>query len=147
MMAPLPHRYAVSHESDAGAPQRLLAPPRPVIVGGPPPQFGGLDEWWSPEHLLLSSALLCLGATFRAMATRARLEVPHYRAQAEGLLDKTEHGLAFTAITIEAELEVAAADAERAERLLHSAKAHCIVGNSLKTPVELRVITKALAPG
>ena len=144
MSAPFPHRYRVSIESEAGAPSRLQAAPRPEIVGGPPPEFGGRDDWWSPEHLLLSSLLLCLEATFRAVAGRARLDVPRYRAQAEGVLDKTEHGLAFTAITIEAELETAGADLERAERLLQSAKAHCIVGNSLKTPVELKVTTKAL---
>ena len=147
MSAPFPHRYHVALESDAGAPSRLLAPPRPIILGGPPPEFGGQDDCWSPEHLLLSSLLLCLGATFRALAGRARLEVPRYRARAEGVLDKTEQGLAFTAITIEAELETAEADAERAERLLQSAKAHCIVGNSLKTPVELRISMKALAAG
>ena len=145
MSAPFPHRYRVAVESDAGVPSRLLAPPRPVILGGPPMEFGGQDDWWSPEHLLLSSLLLCLAATFRALAARARLEVPRYRAQAEGVLDKTEQGLAFTSITIAAELETAEADAERAERLLQSAKAHCIVGNSLKPPVELRISLRTLA--
>jgi organic hydroperoxide reductase OsmC/OhrA len=145
MSAAFPHHYGVSIESEAGGTSRLVAAPRPVIVGGPPSQFGGRDDWWSPEHLLLSSLLLCLSATFQAIAGRARLDVPRYRAQAQGVLDKTEHGLAFTSITIEAELETAPADAERAERLLQSAKAHCIVGNSLKTPVELRISTKALA--
>jgi organic hydroperoxide reductase OsmC/OhrA len=145
MTAPLPHHYRVSIQSDAGDASRLQAAPRPEILGGPPSEFGGRDDWWSPEHLLLSSLLLCLEATFRAISSRARLEAPRYRAQAEGVLDKTDHGLAFTAITIEAELETAGADVERAERLLQSAKAHCIVGNSLKTPVELRIRTKVLA--
>jgi organic hydroperoxide reductase OsmC/OhrA len=145
-MSALPHRYAVWHQSEAGLPQRLLAPPRPDIEGGPPPEFGGREDWWSPEHLLLSSLLLCLGATFRALATRARLEVPHYRARAEGVLDRTDQGLAFTTVTIDAELEAAEADLERATQLLASAKARCIVGNSLKATVDLRVKAKALAP-
>jgi organic hydroperoxide reductase OsmC/OhrA len=147
MSVPLPHRYTVFQEWEAAQAQRLLAPPRPDILAGPPPQFGGRDDWWSPEHLLLSSLLACLAATFQAVIARARLEVPRYRARAEGVLDKTASGLAFTSITVEAEIEAAGADVERAERLLYSAKTHCIVGNSLKTPVELRVVTRALAPG
>ena len=35
---------------------RHPAGPRPAsIEAGAPPEFGGQDSWWSPEHLLLSA--------------------------------------------------------------------------------------------
>ena len=115
----------------------LSAAPRPELAGGPPPEFGGSPERWSPEHLLLASANLCLMTTFMSVAARSKLPVAGYRCAVEGILDKTAEGLVFTSIILRANLRVAAADKERAQTLLQTAKKYCIVTNSLKTPVAL----------
>jgi organic hydroperoxide reductase OsmC/OhrA len=144
MASPFPHHYDVQVSS--GSTGAILAGGRrPAIVGGPPPEFDGRPEWWSPEHLLLSAAGLCLMTTFQAFAARAGLPVESYASRVDGVLDKTPDGLAFTSIAITVDLRVADADRTRAEELLQSAKRHCIVANSLKTAVELHMVVAAAA--
>ncbi len=135
---PFPHHYEVDVEWRGERGSILSAPPRPEILGGPPAQFGGHDEWWSPEHLLLSAVSLCLMATFQSLASHAELGVRGYHSVVKGLLDRTPDGLAFTSIVLHVDLQVAAADLERAAPLLERSKRHCIVANALRVPVDLR---------
>jgi organic hydroperoxide reductase OsmC/OhrA len=142
MASPFPHHYDVRlHGGSDGA--ILAAGHRPEIVGGAPPEFDGRPEWWSPEHLLLSSVALCLMTTFQAFAHQARLHVAGYESRVEGVLDRTAAGMGFTAIRLRVELRVADADRARAEQLLQSAKRHCIVANALKPSVELEAVVEA----
>ena len=52
-----PHHYRV-HLVQEGDGAVLTDGMKPAIVGGPPPQFGGFADWWSPEHLLVAAASL-----------------------------------------------------------------------------------------
>lgn len=136
-----PHRYHTELSWKDGRRGLISAPPRPDVEGGAPPEFGGTDEVWSPEHLLLSSASLCLMLTFMALAERAKLAVESYRSSTEGVLDRTAAGLAFTRVAVRVELR--SPEQERAEALLLTAKKHCIVSNSLKAPIEVEVAAGA----
>jgi organic hydroperoxide reductase OsmC/OhrA len=144
-MLPLPHRYSVRLRRSEGAEAVLSSGPRPKIAGAPPPEFGGPGDMWSPEHLLLASANLCLMATFVAVSEKSKLDVASYESKAEGLLDKTPEGMGFTSIVLTVTLEVAEADRSKAERLMELAKKHCIVSNSLKRPVEVQLELKVRA--
>lgn len=137
-MAKFPHRYAVQLKRNEGSRATLAAFPRPEITGGPPPEFDGHLEWWSPEHLLLAAASLCLMTTFQALASRAKLDVGDYTAAVEGVLDKTPEGLVFTSITHDVDIRVAPGQIEAARGVVDSAKKHCIVSNSLRTPITVR---------
>ena len=142
MASPFPHHYDVRVFAGAGS-AVLAGGNRPNIAAGPPPEFDGSDQWWSPEHLLLSAAGLCLMTTFQAFAARAHLEVASYESRVEGVLDKTSAGLVFTSIQITVDLRVADADRVRAEQLLQTAKRHCIVSNALKPAVEVNALVLA----
>jgi organic hydroperoxide reductase OsmC/OhrA len=135
---PFPHHYEVRLEG-CGTGGVMIAPPRPVILGGAPAEFAGSDQWWSPEHLLLASASLCLKATFEALARLKHMAVQGYSAAARALLDRTAEGPAFTWIRITVELTVASEDAERARALLEKSKEHCIVARSLNVPIQLEI--------
>lgn len=135
MNAPFPHHYEVTLTGDGDSLGTLNAGPRPSLAGGPPPEFGGDEQRWSPEHLLLASASLCLMTTFASIAAKSKLEVSGYESRAEGVLDKTPEGLRFTRILLK--VTIRAADAAKASRLLDLAKKHCIVSNSLARPVEV----------
>lgn len=135
MNAPFPHRYEVALTGGGDSLGALHAGPRPAIEGGPPPEFGGGDSRWSPEHLLLASASLCLMTTFASIAAKSKLAVSGYESRAEGLLDKTPEGMRFTRILLK--VSIRAVDADKASRLLDLAKKHCIVSNSLARPVEV----------
>jgi organic hydroperoxide reductase OsmC/OhrA len=141
--APFPHHYEVRLEGwDAGA--MLSAPPRPVLLGGAPVEFGGRDDWWSPEHLLLASASLCLKATFQSLVRLKHLDVYGYKADTRAVLDKGPNGPAFIWIRIAVFVEVARGDEERARGLLEKAEQHCIIANSLKVPIQLDIEVKGV---
>jgi len=133
------HHYEVSLALD-GANATLAAPPRPTLVGGAPSDFGGTDDVWSPEHLLLASVNLCLMTTFKALAARQPFERLDYRDRIEGTVEKTAQGLRLTSVKHHVELHVAPADRDRAKQVLESASKHCIIGNALNIPVELDAV-------
>ena len=137
--APFPHHYevALAGKEVGGV---LTVAGRPAIVGGPPLQFGGREDWWSPEDLLLSALSLCLVSTFQVFAAGKGLRVVSYKSDVKGMLDRTPEGLRFTSIVMEVDLVVPAGEKERAERMLASAKEHCIVANGLCTPTDLRAV-------
>jgi organic hydroperoxide reductase OsmC/OhrA len=142
MAHPFPHSYEVALSWPGEGGVEIAADPRPRLTGGAPAEFDGRGDWWSPEHLLLSSLSLCLTTTFQAVAARSRVAVRDYRCRARALLDKTPNGLVFTEIVLEVAVEVDPGLAERVEELLRKAKTHCIVSNALKPEVRLEVQVK-----
>jgi organic hydroperoxide reductase OsmC/OhrA len=136
-MARFPHQYRVGLTSQ-GRQARLNDGVKPTIMGGPPPEFGGEESWWSPEHLLLSSIGLCFMATLQSLASRSGLTVVSYASESSGILDRTPSGLEFVSFTLEVELHVPAGQKDAADRLVESAKNHCIVARSLKRPIDLQ---------
>ena len=142
MAAPFPHHYATTIV--VGAPGASLGSgPRPVISGGAPPEFGGTDAVWSPEHLLLGAVGLCLQTTFDALARRAALPVIAWSAAVDGTLDRTPHGLAFTKIHAHVDVTVDADAIDRATAILEQAKRSCIVSGALNVPVEVEARVSA----
>jgi len=143
MTQPFPHRYETTLAWEGGSRGALSSGSRPVLIGGPPPEFDGEPGWWSPEHLLLSAANLCLMTTYMVLARKAGLEIGRYRSRAEGLLEKTKEGIVFTRITLAVEILAPAPRLEEARKLLETAKKYCIVSNSLKRPVEVEATVEA----
>jgi organic hydroperoxide reductase OsmC/OhrA len=139
-----PHYHANLRVEGAGA--VLSAPPRPDLIGGAPVEFDGRDDWWSPEGLLMASVSLCIQTTFQSFARRQELQVLGWSSHAEGVLDKTPAGLAFTAIRVELELVVRPEDVERATKLVATAERHCLISNALKTPVTVTAQVTTVTP-
>jgi organic hydroperoxide reductase OsmC/OhrA len=139
-MPRFPITYDVDLERPPSSAMELHAGRRPVLAVGPPPEFGGTEAWWSPEHLLVSAAAACFTATLIAGAERARVGFEKVQLHAKGTLDKTAAGVAFTSIQLALELELSGAeDIVRAENLVDEAKKHCFVANSLRCPVDVSV--------
>lgn len=138
MPAPFPHFYEVSLDArGSGIDARLSAAGRPALATAPPPEFDGLPDLWSPEHLLLGAVAVCFHTTFLAIARASRMPWHELHVAASGTLEKTAEGLRFTAIGMTAALSVAAGDEERGRKLLEKAERNCIVSNALKVPVTL----------
>jgi organic hydroperoxide reductase OsmC/OhrA len=137
MTQPFPHRYEVTLVWEGGSRAALSSGPRPVLVGGPPPEFDGQPSWWSPEHLLLSAANLCLMTTYMVLAKKSGLDIGEYRSRAEGVLEKTKEGIVFTRIGLQVSILTPASRLDEARKLVETAKKSCIVSNSLKRPVEV----------
>ncbi len=131
-MEAFPHRYSVSGSATRDNHVALKATDLPEIVSAPPAEFGGPGDKWSPETLLVGAVADCFILTFRAVAQASKLDWEHLECQVTGTLDRVERTMRFTAISVEATLQVpAGTDAEKAEKLLHKAEQNCLVTNSL----------------
>lgn len=135
MPVPFPHHYQTWLVRTLSSRARLEAPPRPLISGGPPPEFDGDATAWSAEQLMLSSLGLCVLTTFEAFAARDRVDLLGWEARVGGMVDRTELGPQFTKFTVEIDMEVN--DVLRARATLDEAQRHCLVANALKAPVEI----------
>lgn len=134
------HTYATGltwTESKRGV---LSSPGLPAIeVATPPPFPGGISGVWSPEHMFVASAEVCLLTTFLAIAENSRLEFISYRSEAAGTVEKTDTGYDVTSIVIRPHVVIAdESKIERTRRILEKAEEHCLVSRSMKTPVELQ---------
>ena len=137
---PFPHRYSVTLIAD-----ELAEGPRERIRAGAPPQFGGVEDVWSPEHLLIAAALTCLKTTFDAYARHEQLVIDDWRGTATGVLAKGPGGPEFSAIDLAIEIRASPADVTRAESVLAIAARNCIVTRSLTAPVHVTGTVTAVA--
>jgi organic hydroperoxide reductase OsmC/OhrA len=138
-IAPFPHTYSVELHEDL-----LTAEPRAAVRGGAPPQFGGSDEVWSPEHLLTAAALLCLKTTFDAHARHNKLAIYAWHGGGTAELVKGPQGPVFTSIELSVELVTDAGLEDRVQQLLEKAEKQCIVSRALNVPVHLKARVTAL---
>jgi organic hydroperoxide reductase OsmC/OhrA len=129
---PFPHRYSVTLSDD-----HLTAEPREPIAVGAPPQFGGTNDVWSPEELLVGAVLLCVKTTFDAFARKAELGIYSWTGKGTGMLDKGPAGAIFTSIRIELDIETDRGAESRVRDLLRSVERACIISRAIHAPVEV----------
>ena len=111
----------------------------PSLQVATPPEFGGQEGYWSPEHYFVAAVNACVMTTFLAIARLSKLEYGSYQAQATGKLEKPEgEGYRITEIIIRPTLVITHnRDLERAARLLEKAEKQCLISNSIKAAVHL----------
>ena len=112
----------------------------PTIEVATPPEFpGGHPDIWSPEHLFVASAEICLMTTFLSIAEKSKLTFKNYRSEAEGHMEKVDSGFQITKIVIYPKVVVAAeGDVEKALKTLEKAEKYCLISNSMKTQVTIQ---------
>jgi organic hydroperoxide reductase OsmC/OhrA len=131
-IAPFPHTYLVTLENTV-----LVEGTRPPIVVGAPSQFGGSDDVWSPEQLLLAAALACLKTTFDAYAVAEGITIHDWRGSATGVLVKGREGPAFERIELDVEITTAG-DEARAQSAIDKAERRCIISRAIAAPIRVR---------
>ena len=137
-MQDLPHRYTATAQADPIENVAINSANLPQLASAPPPEFGGPGDQWSPEHLLAASVADCFILTFRAIAKASKLEWTDIQTTAEGVLDREDRVISFTAFTVKASLTLPNdADRDKAQRLLEKSEAACMITNSLKADVHL----------
>ena len=111
----------------------------PSLQVSTPPEFGGQEGYWSPEHYFVAAVNACVMTTFLAIARLSKLEYGSYQAQATGKLEKPGgEGYRITEIIIRPTLVITHnRDLERAARLLEKAEKQCLISNSIKAAVRL----------
>lgn len=116
----------------------------PELPFASPPEFGGPDSIWSPEHLFVASVAGCLMTTFRSIAARSGVEVLDYSDEATGIMRKGSDGL-YSIEQIMLRPTIVISDdskTDRARRLIERAEEVCLIGRSIKSLVvlEARVV-------
>jgi len=135
-MADLPMHYQTRYAWQGEAAQGLVSiEGRADLPSGSPHDLAR----YSPEHLLVAAAEICLANYVLLIARLSKLEVRDYRSQAEGELEHEEKaGYRFKGILIRPELTVDAGAEELAARVLEKAHRACLVARSLRCPVEMQ---------
>ena len=111
----------------------------PNIEIATPIEFpGGHPGIWSPEHLFVGAAEICLMTTFLSIAEKSKLRFFNYTSEAEGIMEKAEGGLQFTKIVIYPKVVVEKdSDVEKTIKLLEKAEKYFLISNSMKTDVSI----------
>ena len=109
----------------------------PSLYVASPPEFGGPEGVWSPEHLFVASVSSCLMTTFRAMADLSKLEIVEYTDSAIGHLQRGEDRLySIDRITLRPKVVIASDDdLDKAEKLLKKAEEVCLISRSVKSEI------------
>jgi organic hydroperoxide reductase OsmC/OhrA len=144
-MQDLPHNYLVTASAQAESAVALSSNGLPDLVTGPPAEFGGPGDIWSPETLFVGSVSDCFILTFRAIARASKFSWSSLECVADGTLERVERSTKFTAIGIKASLHIPSdMDADKAKRLLEKAEANCLITQSMSATVHLEteVITE-----
>ena len=113
---------------------------RPSLAFTPPLEFGGTEDAWNPELMLVSAVESCMLLTSLSVAAKQKLEIASYSSTAVGRMEKTAEGLRFTGIDVHVTLKpVHEADAEKAKKCVAIAERYCPVSNAVKCPVRVVV--------
>jgi peroxiredoxin-like protein len=133
------HTYTTALRWDQERKGVLSSQGLPEIEVATPPEFPkGHPGIWSPEHLFVAAAEVCLMTTFLAIAEKSKLEFTEYSSQAVGTLEKTDAGYLMTKILIKPKVVIPAqAQADRALKILEMSEKHCLISNSMKTEVSI----------
>jgi organic hydroperoxide reductase OsmC/OhrA len=129
------HQYSVSlkwdNESQNGV---AIAGKRMPILFAPPPEFGGTDKLWSPEHLLAASLSSCYATTFFYFSKLLKVDVRSFHLEVIMEVEKDVTGI-FTAtrFTLRPHIEFGIKQGQAMiNNLLSKAKRYCIISNSVK---------------
>lgn len=111
----------------------------PSLYVASPPEFGGPEGVWSPEHLFVASVAACFMTTFRAAAELSKLEVIEYTDGAVGHLQRGEDRLySIDKITLRPKVVIGAhEDLEKTRKLLRKAEQTCLITRSVSSEIVL----------
>lgn len=120
----------------------------PSLPLASPPEFGGEEGLWTPEHLLVASVASCLMTTFLAIAELSKLEVESLEVSGSGHLVRGEdRRYRFDRVTLRPVVGVVGEAArEKALRLLAKAEEACLITRSLSAEVLMEPRIEVLDP-
>jgi len=134
-MAEIPMHYQTRYAWQGVAPHGLLSiDGHPDLPAGTPHDA----ERYSPEHLLVAAAEICLANYVLLIAGLSKLTISDYRSQAEGELEReAKAGYRFKRIVIRPEVTVDAGAEALASRVLEKAHRACLIARTLSCAVEM----------
>ena len=101
-----------------------------------PPEFGGPDGEWSPEHLFLSSITSCFMSTYLVFVNKMKIDNTGFECTATGQVEIVDGKYKFTYIHVYPKAFVGNdADVEKAKLAMEKAKKYCLISNSVNAEI------------
>jgi len=101
-----------------------------------PPEFGGPEGEWSPEHLFLSSITSCFMSTYLTFVNKMKIENTGFECTATGQVEIVDGKYKFTYIHIYPKAFVGNdIDVERAKVAMEKTKKYCLISNSVNAEI------------
>lgn len=117
----------------------LSSPTLPDIKVATPPEFPkGAPNIWSPEHMFVASANICLMTTFLAIAENSKFEFKSFTSDATGKLEKVDGKFMMSEIEFRPVITITdETKKEKALRLIEKSEMFCLISNSMKSKMIL----------
>jgi organic hydroperoxide reductase OsmC/OhrA len=133
------HYYNVIIKWDEGRTGTLSSQSLPDIKVATPPEFPkGVPGIWSPEHLFVSSAAICLMTTFLSIAENSSLPFISFNCNAAGKLEKVDGMMMISEIELKPLLVIPDEKyREKAGRIIEKSEKMCLISNSMKSRIIL----------
>jgi len=134
------HYYTTTVAWKNGRIGELTEPGFPAIEVATPPEFpGGVPNIWSPEHLYVASAVVCLMTTFLAIAENSKLSFSAFACKGKGKLEKIDRTFLISEIELIPEISVPDEHSkERALKIIEKSERACLISNSMKSEIILK---------
>ena len=134
------HFYNTNVEWKTGRQGELSLEGFPTITVATPPEFPqGVPNTWSPEHLFVASANICLMTTFLAIAENSKLKFSSYSAGSTGKMERVEGKYVISEIELKPRIVIQEEkDREKALRIIEKAEKGCLISRSMNAKTILR---------
>ena len=111
----------------------------PAVQVATPPEFPkGVPNVWTPEHLFVASANICLMTTFLAIAENSKLDFKSFECVGTGKLEKVDGILMISEIILKPVIVIGCeSEKDKALRIIEKSEKVCLISNSMKTKVIL----------
>ena len=135
----LVHNYTTTVTWENDRIGNLSSPTLPDIKVATPPEFpNGVPNIWSPEHLFVASANICLMTTFLAIAENSKFDFQSFKSEATGKLEKVDGKFMISEIEFKPVVTISdESKKEKAIRLIEKSEAACLISNSMKSKIIL----------
>ena len=111
----------------------------PIKIATPPEFPKGVPNIWSPEHLFIASANICLMTTFLAIAELSKLDFVSYECEGKGKLEKIDGKFMVSEIILIPKVVIKdELLKEKTLRILDKSESNCLISNSMKTKITLK---------
>ncbi|MHA1683292.1 MAG: OsmC family protein [Promethearchaeota archaeon] len=110
----------------------------PELVVVTPPEFKkGIPDFWSPEHLFVASAAICLFTTMMSISDGSKLNLVSLKVNGTGVLGKNENGkYVISRIDLYPVVEVLKeSEVSKANKIIDKSERNCLISNSMTTEV------------
>jgi len=133
------HTYTTTVTWEKDRIGNLSSPTLPDIKVSTPPEFQkGVPNIWSPEHLFVASANICLMTTFLAIAENSKFDFKSFTSEATGKLEKVDDIFMISEIELNPVVTISdESKKERAIRIIEKSEKMCLISNSMKSKMIL----------